>query len=78
MKQPLLQIDEQTGELTLDFGLHMENFNEAKCSECGKPIRWVLDMFSFKTNGRGTFSLGHARCLWTKNGFRTQEALAVE
>jgi hypothetical protein len=51
-------------------------FVEPICPVCNEPIAWVLDMFSFSNNDRGTFTLTHARCAWTKNGFRTQERLA--
>lgn len=51
---------------------------EPICPACGDPIRWVLDMQSFVRNDHGGLTMTHARCAWTKEGFRTQERLAVE
>jgi hypothetical protein len=53
---------------------------EAVCPKCGEPIRWVLDMFSFTTGMDEThpFTLTHARCAWTPEGFRVQMRLAAE
>lgn len=65
---PDLSFDDE-GRLVLSFGLHNASWREAVCCECGEPIRWVLDMFSFKHNDRGSFDLGHAWCLWTPEGF---------
>lgn len=49
-----------------------DGWQEAVCCECGEPIRWVLDMFSFKNTGDASFALGHARCLWTREAFHEQ------
>ena len=40
---------------------------EPICSECGKPILWVLDMYSFTAGP--IHRLAHAHCLWTKLAF---------
>lgn len=73
-QDPLLTFEH--GGLALSFGLYNERFREAICCECGEPIRWVLDMFSFKHNERGGFDLGHAWCLWTPEAFDTGKAKA--
>jgi hypothetical protein len=54
-----------------------KTWREANCSVCNEPIQWVLDMFSFRSDPPG-YSLAHARCVWTKEGFRSQERLAME
>ena len=62
-----------------DGTLHLEGRDgpwEANCSECGEPIRWVLDMFSFTTGP--TYRLAHARCVWTPGAFVAQAELAPE
>jgi len=53
-----------------------EDFREAACSVCRQPIRWVLDMFSFRYDPPG-YSLAHARCVWTSEAF-AREGLAAE
>jgi len=75
--QPDLRFDE-AGRLVLSFGLYNEGFREALCCECGQPIQWVLDMFSFKHNDRGGFELGHAWCLWAPEGFTRAKAKASD
>jgi hypothetical protein len=77
IQDPLLSFDAE-GQLQLWFGLMNERFREAMCCECGEPIQWVLDMFSFKHNDRGSFDLGHAWCLWTPEGFDNAKARASE
>jgi hypothetical protein len=47
-----------------------EGWREPICVICGKPIAWVLDMFSFTTGP--PYRLGHARCLWQDSAFREQ------
>lgn len=47
---------------------------EPVCCECGEPIAWVLDMFSFKAT-TGRWLLGHARCLWTDDAFDREKAI---
>jgi hypothetical protein len=74
--EPLIQFED--GRLTLSFGLYNESWREAICCECGQPIKWVLDMFSFKHNDRGGFDLGHAWCLWTPEGFDRAKAKASQ
>lgn len=76
--QPLIKFDAE-GRLTLSFGLYNERWREPVCVECGEPIRWVLDMFSFQQNRHGGYDLGHAWCLWTPEGFEEpqQKAEAV-
>jgi hypothetical protein len=73
---PRFEFDAE-GHLTLSFGLYNEGWREAVCVECGEPIPWVLDMFSFKHNGRGGFDLGHASCLWTPEGFDRPKARSL-
>lgn len=65
------------GTVSIDHGEMHEAFREANCAACGDPIRWSLDMFSFGT-GSLPHRLQHARCAWTKSGFRRQERLAPE
>lgn len=45
-----------------------EGWHEPVCGVCGDPIRWVLDMASFKQEPSG-FVMCHARCVWTKGAF---------
>lgn len=54
------------------------NWMEVNCCKCGEPIRWILDMWSFENLGGGVLVAGHARCLWSKDGFTTQRKLAPE
>lgn len=75
MNLPDFYIDND-GRLVMSFGLYHEQFVEPLCCECGQPVRWVLDMFSFKSSGRGDFLLGHAECLWTSDGFDKARARA--
>lgn len=72
---PTLAFDDD-GRLTLSFGSMNERYAEPYCCECGQPISWVLDMFSFKHNGRGGYDLGHAWCLWTPAAFEKFKAKA--
>jgi hypothetical protein len=51
---------------------------EPRCPKCGKPIQWVLDMFSFTPQEGGPgYALEHARCAWTPGAF-DRERLAAE
>lgn len=51
-------------------------WREAICAECGKPIRWCLDMMSFTT---GTVHrLAHAECVWMPEAFDRLRAEAQE
>ena len=45
---------------------------EAKCAECGEPLRWILDMWSFRI-AHARVEAVHARCAWTAEAF-TNEA----
>jgi predicted amidophosphoribosyltransferase len=53
---------------------------EAVCPKCGEPIRWCLDMFSFTTGMQDDhpFTLTHARCAWTREGFRREMERVAE
>lgn len=42
---------------------------EPVCPECGEPIRWVLDMMSFKLYDGMRFAACHARCVWMPEAF---------
>lgn len=75
--EPRFEFDAE-GHLTVSFGLYNEDWREAICCECGEPIRWVLDMFSFRHNSRGGYDLGHASCLWTPEGFKKPKRRAKE
>jgi hypothetical protein len=39
-------------------------FREPLCPVCPRPIRWVLDKFSFMTKDQGQYLLAHADCVW--------------
>jgi len=70
--EPMKLALDEDGTLTLTGDIV-----EPRCVICGEEIRWVLDMWSFAKNAdRPGFSAGHARCLWTKNGFTEQRKLA--
>lgn len=73
---PLLTFDE-AGRLVLDYGLMNQRYQQASCCVCDEPVRWVLDMFSFRHNDRGTYDLGHAWCLWTPEAFDNAKKLAA-
>ena len=67
---------EMTGRaLTLDL-FEDRDTTEPLCVECGEPIRWVLDMMSFKHLGGLRYQAGHARCLWRKEAFTVQRKQA--
>jgi hypothetical protein len=76
-----MKIEMIDGALTLDAEvLEDRTLQDAPawepiCQECGEPIRWVLDMQSFKSIGGGRYVACHARCVWTAEGFRVQEKL---
>lgn len=53
-------------------------WREAKCAECGEPIRWVLDMGSYKHMDDGSFALCHAYCVWLPEAFDKDRAIALE
>jgi hypothetical protein len=69
---PRLYFD-NAGHLCLDFS---QGWREPVCPECHEPIRWALDMSSF-TSGPG-HQLAHARCVWTREGFRREAKLASD
>lgn len=54
-----------------------EGWREPVCGVCDDPIRWVLDMASFKHEADG-FVMCHARCVWTKEAFDTEREAAPD
>lgn len=68
MSDPRLYFDADD-HLVLDFSPANEDFREPVCPVCEKPIRWVLDMFSFTASAR---ELAHARCVWTSDAFASE------
>jgi len=57
--------------------LHLRGYDgwrEPICPVCGRPIAWVLDMFSFTTGF--DYKLAHARCVWKREAFTRQRRLA--
>lgn len=54
-----------------------DDWVEPICPTCNEPIRWVLDMMSFTTKNGGVFTMTHARCAWTPEGFDTERELAA-
>ena len=47
---------------------------EPLCAVCEQPIRWFMDMFSFKPGPDRR--LAHARCIMSKEAFRREERQA--
>ncbi len=76
-------MDWQTFRLEFDDDgtLHQrgrEGWREPVCGVCGDPIRWVLDMASFKDDGGAGFVMCHARCVWTREAFDHERELAPD
>ena len=54
-----------------------DGWREPVCPECGDPIRWVLDMASFRHDGGRGYVMCHARCVWTPEAFRREARRAT-
>jgi len=48
---------------------------EPTCPECGEPIRWILDMHSYKYE-HGEYVMCHARCVWLPEAFTRERKVA--
>ena len=49
---------------------------EPLCAICDKPIRWFIDIFTFKPGPDRR--LAHARCVMSKEAIRREERRALD